>query len=321
MQITSRIAKTGTLALVVVGLAAGVVHALPERADVAVAPTTERSPEAWTMPLDGYVQPAGAKQDYASNLVDQPCLRAIGIDFPVPWATVAGLEASSDESETPERGNTSPALAWSRPLDADLARTRGYHGPSTAGANTDGMRAWGQNPKRNAAFAKASQTAVARCFNASYRTLGLTDPTGAGQAASAVAKRLTYLAAIDARTDGTVVRAAAQWHACMAPARVRDLPTAPDQMPSPSIRMDYGTNIRSTPVQDGEVAIAERDVACQESSGYREALYDAEWNRLLHVTKSDADVLRTAKADQLAVDRRLDETIRRLAPKAPADVD
>lgn len=321
MQITSRIAKTGTLALVVIGLVAGVVHALPEPADVAVTPTTERSPGAWTMPLDGYVQPGGAKEDYATDLVAQPCLRTAGIDFPVPWATVAGLDASSNEDETPDSGNTSPALAWSRPLDAELARTRGYHGPSTAGANTEGTRAWGQDPKRNAAFAKASPRAVTRCVHGAYRTLGITNPNGSTQFTSMVAKRLTYLAAMDARTDDTVVRAAAEWHACMAPAGVRDLPTAPDQMPSPSIRMDYGTNIRSTPVQHGEVAIAVRDVACQESSGYRDALYDAEWIRLLHVTKSDADVLRTAKADQIAVDRRLDDTIRRLAPKAPADVD
>lgn len=321
MQITSRVAKAGTLALVVVGLVAGVVHALPEPADVAVAPTTERSPGSWAMPLDGYVQPGWDVQDYASNLVAEPCLRGLGIDFPVPWATVAGLEASSDASETPERGNPSPSLAWSRPLDRDLAEHRGYHAPSTAGANRDGMRTWGEDPERNAAFAAASQTATTRCFHEASRTLGTDDEDGAAQSASMVAKRLTYLAAVDARTDDTVLRAAAEWHACMAPADVPDLPTTPDRMPTQSIRMDSGTNIRSTPVQDGEVAIAVRDADCQVSSGYRSALYDAEWSRLLHVTASDAAVLHAAKADQLVVDRRLSEAIRRLAPTAPEDVD
>ncbi|WP_144710557.1 hypothetical protein [Curtobacterium pusillum] len=321
MQITRRVTKAGTLALVVVGLGAGVVHALPERADVAIAPTTERSPGAWAMPLDGYVQPGWDKQDYAEDLVVQPCLRDVGIDFPVPWATIAGLEASSDASETPERGNPAPALSGSVPLGAELARTRGYHGPSTAGANEDGMRAWGQDPARNAAFAAASDTATTRCFRQGYRTLGTDDEDGRAQSASLVAKRLTYLAAVDARTDDTVVRAAAEWHACMAPAGPPDLPATPDRMPSRSMQVEYGTNIRSTPVRDGEIAIAVRDAGCQDSSGYRSALYDAEWSRLLHVTASDAAVLRAATADQPAVDRRLDETIRRLAPKAPADVD
>jgi len=321
MQITTRVAKTGTLALVVLGLGAGVVHGLPEPADVPVRPSVERDQSTWTMPLDGWAQPAGGKQDYAENLVIQPCLRRAGIDFPVPRATSAGLEAVSDADETPERGNTSPALSWTRPLDADLARTRGYHGPSTAGANEDGIREWGQDPQRNAAFADASQTAVSRCFQEGYRTLGLADEDGTEQSASMTAKRLTYVAATAARQDDAVVAAAAGWRTCMAPSRVRDLPASPSDMPSDTVRRQFGTDIGSTPVQDAEVAVAERDVACQASSGYRQALYDAEWHRLLHVTKTDAAVLRAAEPKQLVVDRRLDATIRRLAPDAPASDD
>lgn len=321
MQITSRAAKTGTLALVVIGLAASVVHGLPEPADVAVTPTTERDPAAWTMPLDGYVQPGGRKDSYALDLVIQPCLRDAGIDFPVPWATIPGLDAVSVQDETPERGNTSPALAWSTPLDAETARTRGYHGPSTAGANADGMRSWGADPERNAAFSDASEQETTRCFRQGYRTLGTDDANGAVQSASIVAKRLTSLAAAAAREDATVVAAAAGWHACMAPTGVTDLPSDPNGMPSLSIRREYGTEIASTPVGAGEVVIAKRDVACQQSSGYRAALYDAEWDRLLHVTESDARELRRTTGDQAAVDARLDAVIRRLAPEAPADVD
>jgi hypothetical protein len=321
MQLTTRIAKTGTLALVVIGLGAGVVHGLPEPADVAVRPSVEQDQDAWAMPLDGWAQPGGRKQDYAVNLVIQPCLRRAGIDFPVPWATAAGLEAASDADETPERGNPAPALSWTRPLDADLARTRGYHGPSTAGANEDGIRVWGQDPDRNAAFATASQTAMDRCFQDGYRTLGLADEDGTEQSASTTAKALTSVAAAAAQQDAAVVTAAARWRTCMAPSRVQDLPTSPADMPSDTMRRQFGTDFGSTPVQDAEVAIAGRDVACQESSGYRQALYDAEWDRLLHVTATDAAVLRSAEPKQLVVDRRLDRTIERLAPEAPADVD
>jgi hypothetical protein len=321
MQITTRAAKTGTLALVVIGLGAGVLHNLPEPADVTVSPSVERDPTAWTMPLDGWVQPGWSKQGYAEGLVIQPCLRRAGIDFPVPWATIAGLEAASDADDTPERGNPAPALSWTRPLDADRARTRGYHGPSTAGANEGGMRAWGEDPERNAAFHRASQRTVDRCFHQGYRTLGTDDGDGADQSASATAKRLTYLAAMAARDDDPVVSAAARWRTCMRPAAVSDLPAAPSGMPSRSMRNDFGTELAASTVQDAEVAIAERDVACQDSSGYRRALYDAEWGRLLHVTRTDAAVLRAAEPKQLVVDRRLDATIRRLAPEAPTDVD
>lgn len=321
MHITTTVAKTGTLALVVLGLGAGVVHGLPEPADVAVTPSVERDPAAWTMPLDGWVQPGWGKQDYAEDLVIQPCLRRAGIDFPVPWATIAGLEAASDADDTPERGNTAPARSWTLPLDADRARSRGYHRPSTAGANEVGMRTWGEDPERNAAFDRASRRAVDRCFHQGYRTLGTDDEDGADQSASTTAKELTYLAAIAAREDDPVVAAAARWRTCMRPAAVSDLPAAPSGMPSPSMRDDFGTELTASTVQDAEVAVAERDVACQDSSGYRRALYDAEWARLLHVTASDAAVLGATEPDQPTVDRRLDTVIRRLAPAAPAGVD
>ncbi|WP_420366583.1 hypothetical protein AAEP80_07565 [Curtobacterium sp. L3-7] len=320
MQITTRVAKTGTLALVVAGLATAVVHGLPEPADVAVAPTVERDSADWTMPLDAYAMPAGSKSDYAENLLADPCLRKAGIDDPPPWATVSGLQADSDASDTDARGNPSPALATTRPLTAALAGTRGYHGPSTAGANRQGMTAWGFDADRNAAFAALPDGVAARCWNAARKTLGNT-ATGHVQEASAVAKRLTRLAALDARRDEAVVSAAERWRSCMEPSGVRDLPAAPDGMPTPSM----GVGPTDVPVETGigsvEIAVAKRDVACQTSSGYRKTLYDAEWNRLLHVTASDAAVLAAAEPDQLAVDARLDRTIERLAPKAPAGVD
>ncbi|MDP4334358.1 hypothetical protein Q7F20_13340 [Curtobacterium sp. A7_M15] len=318
MQRTSRAAKTGTLVLVLVGLGAGVVHALPEPADRAIEPTVERSVGTWAMPLDGWVQPGSEKAAYAEDLVVQPCLREAGIDFPPPWATVDGLEAASDAAETPERGNPAPALSWTRPLDEDTARTSGYHAPSTAGANRDGRRAWGEDPERNAAFADAAQSAVTRCFRQAERTVGTDDPDGSVQRASMTAKRLTFLAGTAAREDETVVAAAARWHTCMADADVPDLPRAPSEMPSQSMKMDYGTNLASTPVQDAEIAVAERDVSCQHSSGYRDALYDAEWRRLSHVTATDAAVLHAAEPDQRDVERHLDEVIRDQAPESPS---
>ncbi len=76
-----------------------------------------------------------------------------------------------------------------------------------------------------------------------------------------------------------------------------------------------------TVASDDEIALAEHDVACQTSSGYRAALYDAQWNRLLHVTATDAAVLRSADGDQAALADRVAATIERLAPPAPEGVD
>ncbi|WP_144766216.1 hypothetical protein [Curtobacterium sp. 9128] len=326
MQITTRAAKTGTLALVVIGLAAGVVHGLPEPADVTIEPTVERDPGAWSMPLDAYAVPAGAKTSYAEDLVVEPCLREVGIDDPPPWATAAGLQADDDASDTAARANPSPALATTRPLTAALAETRGYHGPSTDGANREGMRAWAFDPDRNAAFAALSpsqQAAVDRCWHDARKALG-SGESGAEQTASDLAQRLTHLAAVDARSDESVVRAAAKWRTCMRPAGVTDLPDAPEGMPTTSMRVlghdGSAVVVLQEEISKREVAVAERDVACQESSGYRAALYDAEWQRLLHVTASDAAALRRGSTRQPQLDARLDATIARLAPAAPDGV-
>lgn len=324
MQITNRVAKTGTLVLVTAGLVTAVLHGLPERADVAVAPTVEQDSTAWAMPLDAFVAPASSKTAYAEDLVAEPCLRKAGIDDPAPWATAAGLQADDDADDTAARANPSPALATTRPLTAALAETRGYHGPSTAGANQEGMRKWGYDPDRRAAFTALPEGVAGRCWNAARTVLGTT-PRGTEQAASELAQRLTYLAALDARQDDQVRAAAAGWRTCMAPSGVTDLPEGPEGMPTLSMhvgaRDDGQVVLSSDDPGRSEVAVAERDAACQESSGYRSALYAAEWDRLLHVTATDAAVLRKGSTRWPQVDTRVDRTIARLAPEAPADVD
>lgn len=323
MQITTRAAKSGTLVLVLAGLVVGVLHSIPEPADIAVAPTVERDPSAWAMPLDAYVAPASSITDYAENLVEQPCLRKAGIDDPPPWATVDGLQAESDADDTAERANPSPALATTRPLTPALAATRGYHGPSTAGANVQGMREWGYDPDRNAAFAALPGDTASRCVHEARRTLG-TELDARGQTASELAQRLTWLAAVEARSDDTVRTAAAGWRTCMAPAGLSDLPDGPEGMPTRSMGVavqDGDTRVFLATVGTAEIAIAKRDAACQQSSGYRTALYDAEWSRLLHVTASDAEALRGGSTQQPEVAARVERTIERLAPAAPADAD
>jgi hypothetical protein len=323
MRTTTRVAKTATLVLVVVGLVGAVLHGLPEPVDHAVRPTTTKDVEAWTMPLDGYVL-AWGPASYAETLVEQPCLRAAGIDDPPPWATIAGLRAEDAANETAARGNPAPALAETRPLTAEEASRRGYRGPSLAGANTEGFRHWGSSAERNAAFDALPAGTAARCIREARATLG-TEDDGADQAAALVAQRLTYLAAVQARSDAAVVAAAAAWRSCVADASVGPvvggLPEDPSGLPTESMRaVDWVTDLDDEDVPRAEVRLAEQDVACQESTGYREALYDAEWRRLLRVTASDASVLAAGSRDQASVDRRVEAAIRQRAPEAPAAV-
>lgn len=320
MRLTNRAAKTGTLVLVVAGLGGAVLHSSPEPADHAVRPTVERDLDRWTMPLDGFAQPGSSEAGYAESLLDQPCLRALGIDFPVPWATVDGLSAESVADEGPERGNPSPALAWSRPLTTDAAAERGYHPAPQEGANRDGWRAWVEDADHRAAFDDVDQDAVTRCFEDSRRELGTDDEDGAVQTASAVAKRLTFVAADAARRDPAVTAAADRWRTCLDPSTAQALPDDPHDMPTAAIRQEFEIEARPA-ASAGEIALAEEDVACQSSSGYRRALYDAEWTLLLHVTATDAAALEATDGDQLAAAERVRRTIERLAPEAPAGVD
>lgn len=70
--------------------------------------------------------------------------------------------------------------------------------------------------------------------------------------------------------------------------------------------------IPGTPISDEETASATLDVGCQTSSGYRARFYDAEWNRLVRVTASDAATLTRADPDMPAVSARLRATVLRL---------
>ena len=320
MRITQRAAKSGAFVLVLAGLGGAVLHSLPEPADHAVRPTVGRDLDGWSMPLDGYAEPGWSETGYAVDLLVQPCLADAGIDFPVPWATTAGLRARSVATETAERGNPSPALAWSRPLSADAAAELGYHPASADGANASGLRDWGEAPERAAAFTAADPATVDRCFRAARHELGM-EAGPYAQSASVTAKRLTFLAADQARHDPLVVSAAARWRDCLAPDAPSALPEDPHGMPTGAMRQAFGISGLALPVTEAETTLAEQDVACQQSSGYREALYDAQWSRLLQVTATDAAVLDAAEPDQVAVAERVAATIERLAPEAPEGVD
>ncbi|WIB65800.1 hypothetical protein [Curtobacterium sp. MCBD17_040] len=303
-------AKAVTLVVVVAGLASAVVHsATATAADQAIASTVQPDVNAWSMPLDAYVAPASDLEDQAEDLLIGRCLQQNGLtDWTVPHRTVGGLQALADATDTAANANPSPALATTKPLDAATAARRGYSGPSTAGAGAAAWKAWAFSPVRNTELSTLPAGTFDRCLAAARSTLG--EPLdGQVMAASELAQRLTYLAALDARKDPSVLAASRRWNSCMASTKVRDLPASPDGMPTASMRATDGVRTGAATPTAAEKKIAERDVACQQSSGYRDALYTTEWSRLQHVTTADAQTLAHGSTDNPSLRHRLVATI------------
>jgi hypothetical protein len=300
-----RLARVVTLGLVVAGVSGVAITGMPERADTPIRPTVHRDVDSWAMPLDGYVRPSDDLENQAEQLLLEPCLTAAGATWDVPHRDPDALVALDDARNTATRGNPAPALASTRPLAAD----RGYHGVSTASANEAAWQRWAFDPARNT----VDEDVFAGCLQDARASLHVgRAESGTQQAASDTALRLTYIAAIEARSDAPVEQAAERWRACMTAAGVRDLPRAPSGMLTRELRDRFGAVIPGTPISDDETATATLDVGCQTSSGYRARLYDAEWNRLVRVTASDAATLSRADPDMPAVSARLRATVLRL---------
>lgn len=295
-------ARVVTLVVVVAGVAGVAISGVPERADTAIQPTVHRDAATWAMPLDGYVTPASDLMDQAEDLGQESCLADAGVVWDVPHRDPDALIVLSGTRNAPARGNASPSLASTRPLDASTAADRGYHGASTAGLNEAAWKRWAFDPARNT----VNPDVFATCLSQARSRLG-TRPAEGGtqQAASSTALRLTYVAAVEARSDARVVQAAGRWRQCMTKGGVHGVAGAPSGMPTRALRDRFGAVIAGTPVSDVEKSVATRDVDCQESSGYRGALYDAEWNRLGHVTASDAATLSRARTDMPELTDRL----------------
>jgi fructosamine-3-kinase len=74
----------------------------------------------------------------------------------------------------------------------------------------------------------------------------------------------------------------------------------------------------ATPVGDEELDLAETDAGCRETSGYLDALYDAEWQEQLTVPHDYGE--RLAQIDTgpiVAAQQLVARTIERLGPERP----
>ncbi|WP_194949386.1 hypothetical protein [Actinomyces trachealis] len=99
-------------------------------------------------------------------------------------------------------------------------------------------------------------------------------------------------------TNDEVEQAVGKWRECMAPLGVSDLPDSPEDMPSDSLAQKFGLDaadpvngIESTSVSGEEIKTAIHDARCQQSSGYRQAYYQAEWDSDQAIVSGNKDAL------------------------------
>jgi hypothetical protein len=101
-------------------------------------------------------------------------------------------------------------------------------------------------------------------------------------------------AAVKAKMAPAVTAAVTRWHQCMLPTGVQDLPAAPYQMPSPSLRKRFLDGNKF--ISPDEIRVAVADARCRQSSGYAKLRYDTEVRIEFQLMDSNASKVNSALA-------------------------
>jgi hypothetical protein len=221
------------------------------------APTPFRANlETWSLPLDSYL-PNDLDQAYAQNLLYSQCMHQHGFD--IPSYNVADY--------IPPNRNT----ALRKLFTVALAKKYGYHnGPAKNKAQ----------PPKLEITAPAEIAADSACAKSSQRQ------TSENFALTAFVQNLAGEAEDTALADRKVTAAAAAWRRCMLSEGISDLPTSPEDMPTPSQRRDFGMNgpVNPSPGQlptqgaasPHEIMQAVFDANCRSRTNYSKAYYRTE---------------------------------------------
>jgi hypothetical protein len=243
---------------------------------------------AWSMPLDGVVGVSMEAVDEAEDIRLRPCLAAEGLTVTPPSRDPAALLAAD---------------AWgdgrdvAPPLDDARAAASG-HAPVVDPAEA-AHRAWALENNGDAALGRALETCLP-----GVRT-GAWAHASTNQGVQQRARDLRVVARRHALADPRVATAAAAWRACLAgPAAAseayanRPLPADPMTLLEPAGALGAGpAGTAGSAVPDA--ALAASDVACQRDSGYRQALYDAQWDAESLVSEDDAALFSSVRGRQV----------------------
>lgn len=254
----------------------------------------EREPaqdiDAWLMPLDQFVPQHVQVRDYAENILIQECMTEAGIAWEVPWVDI--------DAPIPETTNA----VGRRLFDVTLAQRWGYQPAPLTQQNAVATAELNSRP-----LSDSEAEHLGRCTDA-VRAEAL--PLLSGEAMNFAAS-LGMAADEAARLSPEVLEAAASWRACMEPWGISDLPRSPDLMPTESMRAEFGaaggdaSAVDQVPVSASarEIEVATGDARCREESGWRQARYDAEWQRQSVALAENADALvRIAEENEALVE-------------------
>jgi hypothetical protein len=258
----------------------------------------EKNISEWVTPLDQYVPGHSELANYAEQLLIGKCMTARGLSWDVPWRDIHA-----------DNGPSWNAIDR-RLFNADLASEYGYHnGPS----GDSSLQAWQQFAAEKQRLNAVDDKGVTDCVPVAREELPLLSTS-----ASQKALMLVQNAFDDAKNSGEVRTAAEKWRDCMEPEGVADLPDTPADMPSKSLtkrfKLDFGDRLGTSEVTTAEIAIATADAKCQDSSGYAEALYEAEWKKSASLVRENADELVRARNEIRANETAVLDVISSNAP-------
>jgi len=257
----------------------------------------EKDISTWALPSDAYNPPKLSLEYYAVGLKARACRQAAGLPDRVLRFDPNGTPpATSNEAGT-------------RLFDVEIASQYGYHEQLDPRINWDDRKK-ADAEKSLLSDPVASETFV-ECQQQAMRDLGA-DPDAIYQYGFPdVTVSSDDQAALDA--------ASGRWRECVAPLGIADLPAeaGPEGLPTSSQMSEWGLDqdiapwLIASPSQE-EIEFAVADATCEDSSGWRQAAYDAQWNAEIAYVQKHYNDLEKQRAKWEALEQTYLETIREL---------
>jgi hypothetical protein len=261
--------------------------------------STKKDISAWALPLNPYLPPAWDPVSYAENILTKRCMDGTQYTWDLAAET---LDPPIGESwNSVHRKLFTPALA-----------ARYGYSNSDVVIVSEAERA-ARRRAFETPFDPAGRADLDRCTAAARKELKTT------KSPYDLAQRVQFTD--ESRSDKRRVDAAAKrWKTCMQPLGIPNVPNSPKDM-SPSVflsRAERGPLDSPEPPVIGarEKEVATHDATCQQTSGYAQASYDAEWNAELRALNENADALERDRHEAVAQRKRAMKIIAEYAPAA-----
>lgn len=247
----------------------------------------EPSIETWSLPLDDYY-PTVTQQNHAVSLKVAACMKGVGVrDWPI---------------EDPARYLPPTFTSRVRKVfNEKLARQFGYH--SGQSARPVDLVEPPLTPDQEITLTTC-QRAAQKEFGSESKTFAFVQGQAAAGADSALRSKPVKLAA-------------EEWHDCMLPLGLPDLPATPlGNMPTDSQRAKFGLQNNEDAIgkqtlvaTPQEIREAVFDASCRESSGYSRALYQQEVEAGTRAIEKYQEKMSSAYAQNQAMNKRINRAI------------